>query len=224
MTKTKTKTDKAAAIIKLLKKGMTPKEIKDRIGVSYNYAWKLQKDLGKVVEDALGIPCTNDCGPKPEPEVASSYSPQDEAIARIAANRHEVPKHQQHLITEHEWDGRHDRVWCKHGIDQLGEMCEVCYPEAFGKASPVDKILNERASNYGSFLGLSQVTQRLKAVAHQFAGQNNKTFAPDQAEALDLIFTKVGRILNGDPNHTDSWIDIAGYATLVADRLQGKAR
>jgi hypothetical protein len=41
---------------------------------------------------------------------------------------------------------------------------------------------------------------------------------------LDMIFTKVGRILNGDSNHIDSWIDIAGYATLVADRLQGKTR
>lgn len=88
----------------------------------------------------------------------------------------------------------------------------------------VDAILDARGSNYGSFLGLSQVTQRLKGVAHQFAGQNNKTFDADQAEALDLIFTKIGRILNGDPNHTDSWIDIAGYATLVADRLQGKIR
>jgi len=88
----------------------------------------------------------------------------------------------------------------------------------------VDAILDTRASNYGSFLGLAQVTQRLKTVAHQFAGQHNKTFDADQAEALDLIFTKIGRILNGDPNYVDSWTDIAGYATLVADRLQGKIR
>ena len=88
----------------------------------------------------------------------------------------------------------------------------------------VDVILDERGNNYGTFLDNARVTQRLKAVAHQFAGQNNKTFDADQAEALDMIFTKIGLILNGDPNHTDSWIDIAGYATLVADRLQGKAR
>jgi len=92
------------------------------------------------------------------------------------------------------------------------------------KKEGVDTILDDRGTNYGTFLSLSQVTQRLKAVAHQFAGQHNKTFDADQAEALDMIFTKVGRILNGDSNHIDSWIDIAGYATLVADRLQGKAR
>jgi hypothetical protein len=36
-----------------------------------------------------------------------------------------------------------------------------------------------------------------------------------------MIMHKVARILNGDPNYADNWIDIAGYATLVADRLEG---
>jgi len=61
-------------------------------------------------------------------------------------------------------------------------------------------------------------------VAHTAAGEQGKTFATDQAEALDMIFSKIARILNGDPNHLDSWTDIAGYATLVADRLEGKIR
>ena len=46
----------------------------------------------------------------------------------------------------------------------------------------------------------------------------------DQVEALDMIATKIARILNGNPDHVDSWIDIAGYATLVADRLKGEIR
>jgi len=41
----------------------------------------------------------------------------------------------------------------------------------------------------------------------------------DQDEALDMIAHKIGRIVNGDPDYEDSWRDIAGYATLVADRL-----
>ena len=52
--------------------------------------------------------------------------------------------------------------------------------------------------------------------------QQGKTFDMDQAEAIDMIFSKLARILNGDPNYADNWIDIAGYATLVADRLEGK--
>jgi hypothetical protein len=88
----------------------------------------------------------------------------------------------------------------------------------------VDAILNERARNYGSFATQAMIAQRLKHVAHTAAGEQGKTFATDQAEALDMIFSKIARILNGDPNHLDSWTDIAGYATLVADRLQGKIR
>jgi len=41
----------------------------------------------------------------------------------------------------------------------------------------------------------------------------------DQQEALEMIAHKIARILNGDPNYVDSWVDIAGYAKLVADRL-----
>lgn len=47
---------------------------------------------------------------------------------------------------------------------------------------------------------------------------------PDQQEALDMIAHKLGRILNGDPDYADSWADIAGYARLVADRLEGVSR
>jgi hypothetical protein len=35
-----------------------------------------------------------------------------------------------------------------------------------------------------------------------------------------MICHKMARIMNGDPNYVDSWADIAGYATLVANRLK----
>lgn len=39
-------------------------------------------------------------------------------------------------------------------------------------------------------------------------------------EALEMIQTKVGRILTGDPTHRDSWHDIAGYAVLIEQLLE----
>ena len=101
---------------------------------------------------------------------------------------------------------------------------QVEAPQEKAKETGVDALLTERGSRYGNFLDHARITQRLKAVAHQFAQQHDKTFDVDQAEALDMIFHKIGRILNGDPNYADSWIDIAGYAKLVANRLEGKAR
>jgi len=35
-----------------------------------------------------------------------------------------------------------------------------------------------------------------------------------------MIAHKIARIINGDPNHLDSWHDIAGYATLVEQELK----
>jgi hypothetical protein len=37
-----------------------------------------------------------------------------------------------------------------------------------------------------------------------------------------MVAHKIARIINGDPNYSDSWVDVAGYAKLVADRLDGK--
>ena len=77
--------------------------------------------------------------------------------------------------------------------------------------------LNERGNRYGAFDSHAQITQELKQTMVA-TGKWNK-LAPDQKEALEMIAHKIGRILNGDPNYDDSWIDIAGYSKLVADRL-----
>lgn len=85
----------------------------------------------------------------------------------------------------------------------------------------VDAILNERGSRYGSFKDVAEFAQEMKNAIRMC---NNTGLDDDQIEALDMIASKIARIVNGDPNHVDSWTDIAGYATLVADRLQGKIR
>lgn len=38
-----------------------------------------------------------------------------------------------------------------------------------------------------------------------------------------MIAHKIARILNGDPDYDDSWVDIAGYATLVVKKLKNGA-
>ena len=68
----------------------------------------------------------------------------------------------------------------------------------------------------------ARIAQSLHIVLRQgieMAGKNTFDFAPDQLEAINMIVNKIARIYNGDPHYADSWRDIAGYATLVADRL-----
>jgi hypothetical protein len=89
----------------------------------------------------------------------------------------------------------------------------------------VDETLAERGSRYGKFKDHAEITQKLKNQIADFRFIHKKPpLSPDQQEALDMICHKIGRIVNGDPNYADSWIDIAGYAKLVADRLEGVER
>jgi hypothetical protein len=88
----------------------------------------------------------------------------------------------------------------------------------------ITEILQERGKRYGKFKDHALIAQRLKYVVHDAISVRCAEFEDDQTEALDMICHKIARILNGDPNYADSWIDIAGYAQLVADRLQGNER
>lgn len=79
--------------------------------------------------------------------------------------------------------------------------------------------LLDRRSKYGDFREEAQVTQCLKRVMQQAPNWIKRRLNDSQTEALEMIATKIARILNGDPNHADNWHDIAGYARLVEDRL-----
>jgi hypothetical protein len=92
------------------------------------------------------------------------------------------------------------------------------------EADSMSAVLDERGTRYGTFQGHAQVAQELKEVVSSSLAARGKVLAPDQAEALDMIMHKVARIINGDPNYDDSWVDICGYSQLIVDRLRGKAR
>jgi hypothetical protein len=91
-------------------------------------------------------------------------------------------------------------------------------------STDVSKVLDERGNRYGKFKDHAKITQSLKWVVETALEQQKKNLEPDQKEAIDMICHKIGRIVNGDPNYADSWIDIAGYAKLVSDRLEGIER
>ena len=90
------------------------------------------------------------------------------------------------------------------------------------QAPSVNTLLQERALQYDTFVSLAKTAQEFKSVLYRELGARNKRLADDQAEALDMILHKIARIINGNADHIDSWADIAGYSTLVAERLQGR--
>lgn len=96
----------------------------------------------------------------------------------------------------------------------------MCAPQT----TDVDDVLNDRAKDYGKFIEGAEIMQMLKRLVHNYIEQRGTPLAFDQREAIDMIIHKLGRIINGNPDKVDHWTDIAGYAKLVADRLEGNVR
>lgn len=90
------------------------------------------------------------------------------------------------------------------------------------EADATEQLITERGSRYGKFKDGAEIMQELKDVMREVDGWRNLT--PSQREALDMIQHKIGRILNGDPTYDDSWKDIAGYATLIVNELNGEIK
>lgn len=81
--------------------------------------------------------------------------------------------------------------------------------------STINETLKARQNVHGEFADNSAISQELKNVVRSHDGE----LSDMQKEALDMIVHKISRILAGNPNHKDHWHDIAGYATLVEERI-----
>jgi len=79
------------------------------------------------------------------------------------------------------------------------------------------EILEERGTTHGNFTDNAEIAQRMKRVVRDGVMWNECT--PVQKEAIDMILHKIARAVSGNPNYNDHWDDIAGYATLVSDRI-----
>ena len=86
--------------------------------------------------------------------------------------------------------------------------------------SKLNSILDARGNRYGSFQSNAQIAQNIKSIMH---GSSNWNTMPDyMKESLHMIAHKISRILEGDYYYDDSWVDIAGYATLVVEEIHNE--
>lgn len=85
----------------------------------------------------------------------------------------------------------------------------------------VTATLDVREQTYGAWTENARIAQNVKRAMQD--SPNWPKLKDFQREALDLIATKLGRILNGDPDFVDSWHDIGGYAKLPEIELMKKS-
>lgn len=106
----------------------------------------------------------------------------------------------------------------KQPTNQLIHSREELLPEfsqdSVGQPDPVREILKIRGDIYGSFQDNAVIAQDLKAILAE--GASYSQLSSTTKEFLDMTASKLARIVNGQ-YHSDNFVDIAGYATLVVD-------
>lgn len=83
--------------------------------------------------------------------------------------------------------------------------------------SDIKKLLRERNTQYADAWKKSGLISQ--PIAYEIAALHHKF--PEGWYSWGIILNKLCRIL-GDPKNIDSWRDIAGYATLVVEHLEGE--
>lgn len=123
-------------------------------------------------------------------------------------------------------------IWCycgkrpmKHVLmdDCINDQSRITWKGTPMSEPHLTNILAERGKRYGDFTQNAQLSQALKRLCEK-ADFGKAVDLPHltsvQQEALCVILQKISRIVTGNPDYVDNWDDIAGYATLVADRLE----
>ena len=87
-----------------------------------------------------------------------------------------------------------------------------------GNSVSIVDVLKQREATHGAFAPKATTIQVLKNIMRGTERWRDLSFA--QQESLDMIMTKVGRILHGNPNEPDHWLDIIGYTKLISDELK----
>ena len=83
-----------------------------------------------------------------------------------------------------------------------------------------DHILRERQGTHGNFSDGAKFVQAVMRAA--MAAPMWAATTDVQRECIHHIAQKLQRIVCGDPNFRDHWIDISGYANIAANHLEKK--
>lgn len=84
----------------------------------------------------------------------------------------------------------------------------------------LEQTIAQRRGRYGPLIESGEVAMKLEDYLRSLPGWERLAY--DQREALAMVMHKISRIMCGDPDYDDSWIDIAGYAQNVVNRLRAE--
>ena len=76
-------------------------------------------------------------------------------------------------------------------------------------------LLDEREKTHGDYYATAAYAQHLKEVMRR--GKNWPLLDDAQRETLEMVASKIGRILSGNPHEVDHYRDCAGYFQLIVN-------
>lgn len=80
----------------------------------------------------------------------------------------------------------------------------------------INSLLTEREKTHGNFADVARVACAIRSLA----GMSSHVMDDVLVEALSMIASKQGRIISGDHDCKEHWLDIAGYAMLAVNYLE----
>ena len=86
----------------------------------------------------------------------------------------------------------------------------------------ITDTLTDREKKYGSFAANAHIAQGLQNIARSTNAWYN--LPEDQREAIEMIFNKIARQINGAKDYPDNFHDIAGYAMLAEQEIISQLR
>ncbi len=88
----------------------------------------------------------------------------------------------------------------------------------------VNKILEDRGKVYGDYEGgILLRSELMHLIKKRYVSVNKDQMKPLQIESICDIINKITRIAV-TPDHIDSWLDIAGYATKTKEMLENATK
>lgn len=82
----------------------------------------------------------------------------------------------------------------------------------------IKDTLVERATTHGDFDEVAFIAQHIKLILRN--GQSWDKMNNQQKEALEMIASKLARVVSGNPNEPDHMHDAAGYSKLYNQAIE----
>lgn len=80
-----------------------------------------------------------------------------------------------------------------------------------------EEIMEQRGEIYGSYTKICQIAESIETSLR--SGESWPMLRPEQKQSLKMMAHKMARVVCGNTQYRDNWLDMSGYAELVVKEI-----